>query len=165
MRPRLDRERVRSALALALADLLVVLVPGLLPRLFFWRVLSGGPADVATFPLGDFTELHYPYRHWAAEELAQGRLPAWNPFLSAGHPSLGDIQFGLLYPIAQLVARQSAGDLSLLALEGQVVLHLSIAAIGVYLFARAAGAGRAGGLLAGLVFAFSGYMTSFPVQQ
>jgi hypothetical protein len=165
MRPRLDRERARSVLALALTDLLVVLALGLLPRLFFWRVLSAGPADVATFPLGDFTELHYPYRHWAAEELAQGRLPAWNPFLSAGHPSLGDIQFGLLYPIAQLVARQSAGDLSLLALEGQVVLHLSIAAIGAYLFARAAGAGRAGALLAGLVFAFAGYMTSFPVQQ
>ena len=33
--------------------------------------------------------------------LASGRLPAWNPFLSAGHPSLGDIQFGLLYPLAQ----------------------------------------------------------------
>src|SRR5262245_36189681 len=168
MRPRLDRERVRPALralALALLDLLLVLGLGLLPRLFFWRILSDSPADVATFPLGDFTELHYPYRHWAAEELASGRLPSWNPFVSAGHPSLGDIQFGLLYPIAQLVARQSAGDLSLLALEGQVVLHLSIAAVGAYLFARAAGAGRAGAVLAGLVFAFSGYMTSFPVQQ
>jgi hypothetical protein len=168
MRPGLDRERVRlalRALAFALLDLLVVLALAYLPRLFFWRVLSDHPADVATFPLGDFTELHYPYRHWAAEELARGSLPAWNPFLSAGHPSLGDVQFGLLYPIAQLVALRGAGDLSLLALESQVVLHVSIAAVGTYLFARAACAGRAGALLAALVFAFSGYMTSFPVQQ
>ena len=103
MRGRLDRARVRATLrwlGSALLELALVAALAYLPRLFFWRILSANPADVATFPLGDFTELHYPYRHWAAEELAAGRLPAWNPFLSAGHPALGDIQVGLLYPIA-----------------------------------------------------------------
>jgi len=133
--------------------------------LFFWRILTPNPADVATFPLGDFTELHYPYRHWAAEEIAKGQLPTWNPYLSAGHPSLGDVQFGPLYPINTFFARLYDGDLPVLGLEQQVVLHFAIAAIGAYLLARAIGSGRAGSALAALAFAYAGYMTSFPVQQ
>lgn len=157
--------RIGRLIGLILLDIAIVLVLVASPALFFWRHLSTNPADVATFPLGDFTELHYPYRHWAAEELAQGRLPTWNPYVSAGHPSIGDIQFGLLYPIGRWVASWGGGELSVLHLEQQVVLHFSIAAVGTYLFARAVGTGRAGGALAALVFAFSGYMTSFPVQQ
>src|SRR5688500_16093357 len=129
-RERLTRLRGPAARGLRLAGLglleaAIVAVLAALPGLFFWRHLSLNPADQATFPLGDFTELHYPYRHWAAEELAQGRLPAWNPYLSAGHPSIGDIQFGLLYPIGRWVASWGAGELSVLHLEQQVFLHFS----------------------------------------
>ena len=146
-------------------DSAIVVFLAWLPCLFFWRILTGNTADVATFPLGDFTELHFPYRHWAAEELIHGRLPTWNPFLSSGHPSLGDIQFGLLYPINTLFARMFAGDLTVLGLEQQVILHFSIATVGLYLFARATGAGRPGSMVAAIGFAFSGHLTSFPVQQ
>jgi hypothetical protein len=168
MRPRLDRARLTAGallVAWVLVDLLTVVVLAALPGLFFWRILSGNPADIATFPLGDFTELHFPYRHWAAEELARGRIPAWNSFLSAGHPSLGDIQFGLLYPLWRWWVGITGQDLTVLQLEQFVVLHVSIAAVGTYLFARTTGTGRLGGIVAALVFAFSGYMTSFPVQQ
>lgn len=156
---------VARPLAAAVCELLAIAGLALTPRVFFWRILTDKAADMATFPLGDFTELHFPYRHWAAEELGAGRLPTWNPYLSAGHPSLGDIQFGLLYPIGAMFARWYSGDLPVLGLEQQVILHFSIAAAGAYLLARALGAGRAGSLVAGLAFAYAGYMTSFPVQQ
>lgn len=146
-------------------ELITLVLLALTAPLFFWRILTSNPNDAATFPLGDFTELHFPYRHWAAEEIARGRLPTWNPYLSAGHPSLGDVQFGLLYPINTFFARLYDGDLPVLGLEQQVVLHFSIAALGAYLFARALGCGRAGSALASLAFAYAGYMTSFPVQQ
>ncbi|HEY3083060.1 MAG TPA: hypothetical protein VGM69_24480 [Chloroflexota bacterium] len=148
-----------------LSELAIVAGLAYLPAVFFWRLLTSSPSDQAIIPIGDFTELHFPYRSWAAEQLGGGRLPAWNPYLSAGHPSLGDVQFGLLYPIGWAFASAWGGDLSYFALEQQVILHFSIAAVGTYLFARVAGAGRAGSILAALVFAFGGYMTSFPVQQ
>jgi hypothetical protein len=156
---------VAQPLTAAVCELIAIAGLALTPALFFWRILTNKAADVATFPLGDFTELHFPYRHWAAEELAAGRLPTWNPYLSAGHPSLGDIQFGLLYPVGAFFARWYGGDLPVLGLEQQVIVHFSIAAVGAYLLARALGAGRAGSLIAGLAFAYAGYMTSFPVQQ
>jgi hypothetical protein len=172
MLARFDRGRVASlgragglGAAWGLAELLLLAALAYLPAVFFWRLLTANPADQATIPLGDFTELHYPYRSWAAEELARGRLPTWNPYVSAGHPALGDVQFGLLYPVGWLFARAYGGDLTYLGLEQQVVLHFGIATVGTYLFARVAGAGRAGAVLAALVFAFGGYMTSFPVQQ
>jgi hypothetical protein len=157
--------RAGALLLPALAELAIVAGLAYLPAVFFWRFLTSNPSDQAIIPLGDFTELHFPYRSWAAEHLASGRLPAWIPYLSAGHPSLGDVQFGLLYPIGWAFASAERGDLSYFGLEQQVILHFSIAAVGAYLFARAASAGRAGSVLAGLVFAFGGYMTSFPVQQ
>src|SRR5688572_22110284 len=168
----LDRGRIAGygrvgglAVAWLVAEALILAGLAYLPAVFFWRLLTNNPADQATIPLGDFTELHFPYRSWAAEELAKGRLPTWNPYVSAGHPALGDVQFGLLYPIGWLFASWYGGQLTYLGLEQQVVLHFSVAAVGTYLFARIAGAGRAGAVLAALVFAFGGYMTSFPVQQ
>lgn len=157
--------RIGLALLLALLELATMAALALTAPLFFWRVLTSNPADQATFPLGDFTELHYPYRHWAAEEIAKGNLPGWNPYLSAGHPSLGDVQFGLLYPINTFFAQFYGGELPVIGLEQQVVLHFSIASVGAYLLARALGAGRPGSAVASLAFAYAGYMTSFPVQQ
>src|SRR5262245_32455006 len=157
--------RVGGPVAWVLAEVAILAGLAYLPALFFWRLLSTNPGDQAIIPIGDFTELHFPYRSWAAEQLGSGRLPAWNPYLSAGHPSLGDVQFGLLYPIGWLFASAWGGDLSYLALEEQVVLHFSIAVVGGYLFARVAGLGRAGSIVAALAFAFGGYLTSFPVQQ
>ena len=63
------------------------------------------------------------------------------------------------------VATWTGGELTVLALEQQVVLHFSIASVGTYLFARSTHAGRAGAALAAIAFAFAGYATSFPVQQ
>lgn len=165
--PSVRRALERSARLLLLAALEVALVAVLaaLPALFFWRVLATAEGDVATFTAGDFTDLHYPYRRFVADQLALGRLPVWNPYVSAGHPSLGDVQFAALYPIGALLASWAGAGMPFVALEQQVLLHFSLAGVFTYLLGRRLLSSRAGALIAALVFAYGGYLTSFPVQQ
>lgn len=153
------------AFALALSDLVFVLALAGLPALFFWRIFSGAPGDVATFARGDFTDLHYPYRRFVADELSRGVLPVWDPYVSAGHPALGDVQFASLYPIGAVFALLGGAGMPVLALEQQVVAHFALAGVFTYLLGRRLLRTRAGALVAALTFTYGGYLTSFPVQQ
>ncbi len=146
-------------------DLLILALLVSLPFLRFWRLFTANRADAMTIVTGDFTDLHFPYRSWAVEWLGQGVIPTWNPFVSAGHPSLGDIQFGLQYPLTWLTAMLARGDLSVLHLQAHVVAHLSIASAGLYLFLRALGRQHIGALLGALIFTYAGYLMTFPIQQ
>ncbi len=165
----LTRRPVRRARTLAArlgAELLLLALLGALPWLVFWPWFAANPADQATVPLGDMTELHYPYRRWIHQALRQGDLPLWNPFLLAGHSAVGDLQFGLFYPPSRLTDwLHREGDLPLQALEQQVVAHLGLAAVGLYLWRRTATGSRAAGLAGALVFALGGALLTFPVQQ
>ena len=131
---------------------------------------------------GDFTEQYFPLRAFSAQEWVQGRVPLWNPYLYGGQPALADIQSGALYPphVLQALLLGWGGPLvgrevgfPLQALTWQMILHFSIAALGTYGFvhhlARQAGVSlrraRFAGLIASLVFTYSGYLTGFPVQQ
>ncbi|MBI4320345.1 MAG: YfhO family protein [Chloroflexi bacterium] len=149
-----------------LLDLLAVVGLGLMPLLFFWRLLTPNPADVAIIRPGDFTDVHYPFRSFVTRELIDGRLSLWNPFVLSGHSSLGDVQFALFYPVNLALSYLLGRDgLSLLDLELHVVLHFSLAGIFTYLFAKRVLRSRAAALTSALVFAYGGYLTSFPVQQ
>lgn len=146
-------------------ELLALLVAPLLAPLFYWRILTANPRDVATFPFGDFTDLHYPYRRWVAEQLARGEAPFWNQFVSAGQSAVGDIQFHVFYPPDSWLAQYAGGGFPLRTLELDVVGHVALATLLTYLFARRLTASRLGGLVAAIVFGFGGYLAGFPVQQ
>jgi hypothetical protein len=148
----------------------------LLPLLFWWRLWALDPADRAAVPRGDFTDQYYPLQLFAARELAAGRLPAWDPYINAGQPGLADIQTGTFYPLnllANLILIVLGVPFSLDVLTMQIILHFSLASLFTYLFARhlarRAGAripaARFAGAVAALTFTYSGYLTSFPVQQ
>jgi hypothetical protein len=137
----------------------------LLAPLFYWRLLTADPQDVATLPNGDITELHYPYRRWVAEELARGEQPWWNQFISAGHSAIGDIQFHAMYPPDYFLATLTGGSLPLRTFEEGVIAHAAIGAFFAYLLGRRLSGSRIGGIAAGLVFGFGGYLTGFVVQQ
>jgi len=163
-------------------DLILALILALLPGLFFWRLLTPNPADRMHIAGGDFTEQYFPLRAFVAQEWVQGRLPLWNPYLYGGQPALADIQSGALYPphIIEALILGWGGPLfgreigfPLPALEWQVIAHFSLAAVGMYLFARHLACrspipirrARFGSIIASLVFTYSGYLTGFPVQQ
>ena len=151
-----------------LSGAVVILVLFLLPCLFFWRLLAPNPANRATIPAGDFTEQYYPLHLFAAREWAQGRLPLWDPYIYAGQPALADIQSGALYPLNLLVILLLAlagRGFPLWALEAQVILHFSLASVFTYLFVRRLSRSRFAAMVSALSFTYSGYLTSFPVQQ
>jgi len=159
-----------------LAEAAVICVLVLLPFLFWWQLWAPEPADRAAIPEGDFTSQYYPLQLFAAQELAEGRLPAWDPYLNAGQPGLADIQTGVFYPLNLLpnLALALLGlPFSIGLLQAQVVLHFSLASLFTYLLvrhlARHAGArvaaARFAGAVAALTFTYGGYLTSFPVQQ
>ena len=158
------------------SEAVIIVVLMLLPLLFWWRLWAPDTADRAVIPEGDFTSQYYPLQLFAARELAEGRLPAWDPYLNAGQPGLADIQTGFFYPLnllPNLVLALFGLSFSVGLLQAQVVLHFSLASLFTYLFvrhlARRAGArvpaARFAGAVAALIFTYAGYLTSFPVQQ
>lgn len=163
-------------------DLFLIGILALLPCLFFWRLITPSPTDQMHIAAGDFTEQYFPLRAFAAQEWVRGQIPLWNPYLYGGQPALADIQSGALYPLHILEALilgwggplfgQEVG-FPLWALEWQVILHFSLVAVGTFMFVRHIGLrygmalrrARFGGVIAALVFTYSGYLTGFPVQQ
>ena len=165
--------RRRSDTLVEVAILAVLL---LLPPLFWWRLWTPDPADRMAIPAGDFSSQYYPLQSFAAQELAAGRLPGWDAYLNGGQPGLADIQTGFFYPlnlVPNLVLAALGWPFSLELMTAQIVLHFMLASLFTYLFVRQlalhAGArlpaARFAGCIAALSFTYSGYLTSFPVQQ
>ncbi len=113
-----------------------ILAGGLLYLLivgFFWRTLSGDvyqPADG-----GDLLSFLFPTYRFAAGELAQGRLPLWNPALYGGAPLFADVQAGYLY-LPNLILFLVRPDFPYVTLQWMAVLHLWWAALGMYVLLR-----------------------------
>jgi hypothetical protein len=99
----------------------------------------------------DFSVTFYPLRLFVARELREGRFPFWNPYIYEG-------SFGLpaFYPVDLLHAFWPGPA----AVSWLLTLHLPLAAVGMYCLARSLGSDRAGGLLAGAVYALGGLSLS-----
>lgn len=159
-----------------LSEATIIAALALLPLLFWWRLWALDPADRAVIPRGDFSDQYYPLQLFAARELAEGRLPAWDPYINAGQPGLADIQTGFFYPLnllPNLVLALLDLPYNPNLLTAQVILHFSLASVFTYLFARhlarrigaRLAAARFAGAVSALTFTYAGYLTSFPVQQ
>ncbi|MFN2289904.1 MAG: YfhO family protein [Anaerolineae bacterium] len=161
---------------IAITEALIVAGLMLLPLLFWWRLWALDPADRAVIPPGDFMSQYYPLQLFGARALADGWLPAWNPYINAGQPGLADIQTGFFYTL-NLLPNLVLGLLGLSfgpgVLTGQVIFHFSLASLFTYVFVRhrarragsSLGAARFAGAVSAVAFAYAGYLTSFPVQQ
>jgi len=133
--------------------LLPIAAAVLLVLLFFWKLAFTN----LILARGDLFLYFYPYWDYRARALLAGHLPLWNPLLFMGAPFLANSQAGVLYPpnwpLAVLAAPQ--------AIKAAIILHLAIAALGTYAFARRAlGQSALGALLAAALFSLGGYLTS-----
>lgn len=153
---------------------LVVLV--LLWALFFWRILTPAPADRLTFQQGDFTLQFLAYRQLAYRQLIAGRFPVIEECLYSGHPFQADPQSQVLYPpvLAALLIGRALGwaEYPLRALEWEVMLHVLLAAVGMYSFLRIAGnepgrprLQRLAALIGAIAYGFGGFMTGYAMLQ
>lgn len=107
---------------------------------------------------GDTFLYFYPYWSAAAEALQAGRLPLWNPDLFMGAPFLANSQVGFFYPLNW--------PLWLLlptpyAVSATIVLHVAIAAVGMFFVGRRLlGLPTSAALFTAVSFALSGYLTA-----
>jgi hypothetical protein len=104
-----------------------------------------------------FTEAYYS-ELFATERLAEGELPAWNPYLYGGLPFFSNAM-DTYYPVTVL-ARLVGIPTHHLPLANFVV-QLFLAGLGAFLLVRALGGRGMAAYLAGLAYMFSGYIVSF----
>jgi len=135
------RKRVIAALPLAL-----------LPLIYFYPAVIG---QVVLAP-GDGWSQNLGVRVLVGRMIAQGVLPLWDPYIFAGTPLLASIQPGALYPPNWVFAFFPPG----VAMNVVVITTYHLALIGAYLYARRIGVGYLGALVAGVIFAFSGYLVA-----
>jgi hypothetical protein len=147
----------------------------LLWLLFFWRILTPVQADRLTFQQGDFTLQFLAYRQMAFRQFAEGRFPVIEECLYSGHPFQADPQSQVLYPpvLAAMLLGRALGwsDYPLRALEWEVMLHVLLAAVGMYVFLRnvetrrGASLRRTAALIGAVAYAFGGFMTGYALLQ
>ena len=119
---------------------------------FFWPLLF----TQAWIPRGggDLASFLWPIYRFAARSLRSGMVPLWNPHLYSGAPFVADNQSGVFYPI-NLVAFALLGPPSYAVMEGLVVLHIWVAAVGIFVLLRSLRIRHSAAILGGLAFALS----------
>ena len=120
-------------------------------------VVAFSPLGTAPFAgrtpwFGDITTVVHPIRSLARAAAAQGEAALWNPHSACGLPYTCDPSGGVAYPPNWLFDRMPPH----LAITAAIVLHLWIAGALAYAAARARGASRLAGTLAGTAFALCG---------
>lgn len=119
---------------------------------FFWRIALAGRVLAA----GDAYLYFYPYWAEATRALRAGRLPLWNPYLFMGVPFLANSQTGVLYPLNWALWLILPPSISL---HISIVLHLCLAALTAYAWAREClRLGVLGAWTTGAIFALGGYL-------
>src|SRR5262245_41774322 len=106
--------------------------------------------------IGDLVTQFYPWRDYAARSIRQGVIPLWNPYILGGTP-FESASSGIFYPLNV--------PFYILPLDWawsfMMVSQLILAGVFAALYVRSIGAGGSGAILAGIVFAFCGFMTSW----
>jgi hypothetical protein len=114
-----------------------------------WK--SEKPADLTVARRGsegDAATAFRPSLEVARAAVRAGHLPFWNPYVSAGNELLGNMQAALLFPLTWIAFVLPLGTAwGLIA-----ILKLLIAGLGTYAFARQVQVGRAGALVAGVIY-------------
>ena len=150
----LVRWRGRSSLATVHGDRLAVAFLVLAVLAAFSPAWARGEL----FYESDTVTYYAPFAAYAAETLAGGSLPLWNPYVYMGYPQFADGETGVLFPLHFFTL--ATGQVEWLLLWGPVIRSL-LAALAAYWFARSLRISPAGAALTGLAFGLG----SFAVAQ
>jgi hypothetical protein len=119
---------------------------------FFHEVVFSGKA----FSARDHYLFFMPRRFFALATLLDGSLPLWNPLNACGVPFLANVQSSVFYPLSALIYLLPFP----LGYSTFVIVHYILAAMCMYALMRHWNSSPFASVLAGLVFAFGGYMQS-----
>lgn len=102
----------------------------------------------------DWLRYSYPSWHLAHEELWQGRLPLWNPYVFSGQDWAATIQPAVFSPIRLALSLLPPGR----GLSLYLVLHTLLLGLGMVVWLRSRGTGAAAAAAGALVASLSGYV-------
>ncbi len=116
-----------------------------------WGLPTGVP--VKNPIMADVVSFSFPMRILGVTMMKGGQLPLWNPYILMGTPLLANFQSAPFSPTNVVYFLFD----KLTAWSVQIILQHILAAVFVYLLLRHWKAGKAGSILGGVVFAFSGF--------
>ncbi|MEK6324713.1 MAG: YfhO family protein [Acidobacteriota bacterium] len=101
----------------------------------------------------DLTDTYVTRDYFVAAAYREGEFPLWNPYTMAGHPIYAD---GVTRTLSPFLLFYRFFDIPL-GYSLARIFELMLAAVFMYVFLVAIGAGASGGLMGSLVFAFSAH--------
>lgn len=107
----------------------------------------------------DAINIYLPFWIKAKEMLLSGQLPLWLDSIYFGMPFLSSSSLIFLYPTDFLFALLNLPPESLYVPD--IIIHITIAVVGTYLFLRRRGTGFEAAVLGAAFTAFSGYIVSY----
>ena len=124
--------------------LLAILVVFFSPILFTLR----------SYYIRDITYIFHPWKTLVAEMLQRGELPLWNPYVYSGMPLMANMQSAVWYPLSLIFNCFPFPA----ALTASTLLHISIAGLGAYLFARAQHLRSSAAFAMAILFSLNGFI-------
>ena len=167
------------------SDIFIIVLLFVLPLIFFFPQTLGGRtlipvenlfqyepyatySEVVNAPdiphnhlVSDLILENYQWKSFIRSQIAEGEVPLWNPHQFAGIPFLAAGQHSALYPLSVIYYVMPLW----LAYGWFTVANLWLAGVFMYIFARGLGIGRTGGLLAGIIYQFCGFVIASVVFQ
>jgi hypothetical protein len=131
-------------------DWLARLLLTVLPPVFFWRETLGWTT------LGDQDAVFwfFPAYQFAAEQIASGSFPLWNPYQYGGIPFFAEWQSGVLDPLNWIHWLGATSRTLTLSLE----LSFAVALLAMFSYARCIGFTRRASIVAAVIFGLSGFL-------
>lgn len=167
----LETKRGRDLAGLGLIALLVLVL--------LWPVTFGGrlllPADMLMVmqpwkahaqqvgfdrvhtPFLDSIQQHYPWRKFAAEQMRQGTIPLWNPYMFCGAPFVANNQSACFYPETWLFLLMPPEK----AFGWSALLSLIMGGTFMFLFLRVLGLRRSAAVVGTVPFLLCGFLVGW----
>jgi len=122
---------------------------------FYWDYLAG-----TGFIWEDALRWYYPVANHFCSAMADGRFPFWMPTIQNGMPLYTDVQASFYYPLLWvLIPFAHGGELSFLAYQWYIVLHILMGGVFMYWFLVRHQLRPLASLLGAITFCFSGFMS------
>jgi hypothetical protein len=106
----------------------------------------------------DMMDQFFSCRYFISECLNHGIFPLWNPYINFGYPAYADPQSATFYPITWVISLLFGYNAY--SIEGEYVLHLVVAGLGMYKLLESFGVNKASAIIFGVAFPLSGIFVS-----
>src|SRR5215510_11275028 len=133
-------------------------LPGhLLTQFPVWSEFKSRDAWQPVADIGDTIDYFYPFNAFSAQQIRQGTIPLWNPYVMSGMPFQAEPQTALFYPIHALYYLFSTP----VAWSLTLMLRMLLCALFMTLLMRSLGTTKTGAVVSGIAFAFGGFVVAW----